>query len=128
MLTKVINIDDIIGVRYRDKGRDKNGYDCYGLAMEVSKRFGNELPEVSNLALSNEKEREKIIASLPLEKKSKPTEPGDLLLINNKEGFFSHIAVYLGDERFIHCNLFGVHLNKIKEYKDRIGRVYGWQK
>ena len=128
MLQKIIDIDDLVGVKYKEDGRDKNGYDCYGLAMEVSKRFGNELPELSDLTMPKEKSRDEVLSKIDEEEKKEANEEGDLILINDGNGIFSHIGVYLGDDRFIHCNIFGVHINKIREYKDKIGRVYGWQK
>jgi len=123
---KIINVDDLVGIRYKNNGRDKNGYDCYGLAIEVCKRFGNNLPDISEMNFDNEARRKQIVASLNVKEKKIPSKEGDVLLINNSLGQFSHIGVYLGDEKFIHCNLFGVHVDKIREYEKRIARVYEW--
>ena len=42
----MIEINDLIGTPYRDHGRDAAGYDCYGLAIEVARRFGYKLNDV----------------------------------------------------------------------------------
>lgn len=39
----MINVSDLIGIPYKENGRDKTGLDCYGLAIEVEKRFGKSL-------------------------------------------------------------------------------------
>ena len=123
-----INIDDLIGVRYKENGRDKKGFDCYGYAMEVEKRFGYELPEIALDAKFRKQEiREELLNKLNIVEINKATNPSDLLLINDNKGIFSHIGVYLGNGKFTHCNIYGVHINNIKEYENRIGKVYKWQ-
>lgn len=39
----MINVFDLIGLPYQENGRGPEGYDCYGLAIEVEKRFGKKL-------------------------------------------------------------------------------------
>ena len=39
-------VKDLIGIPYKDHGRDFSGMDCYGIAIEVLKRFGKNLPDV----------------------------------------------------------------------------------
>ena len=42
----MIQINDLIGVPFVSRGRDpKTGLDCWGLVMEVSKRFGKNIPD-----------------------------------------------------------------------------------
>ena len=42
-----LRIDDLIGVRFKNHGRSvEEGFDCYGLAIEVSKRLGHNLRDL----------------------------------------------------------------------------------
>lgn len=38
--------DDLLNVPFRKFGRDKNGYDCYGVVMECCKRAGTPLRDL----------------------------------------------------------------------------------
>lgn len=38
--------DDLLNVPFKIKGRDKNGFDCYGLALECCRRAGTPLIDV----------------------------------------------------------------------------------
>lgn len=127
----IINIEDLIGVRYRLNGRSiKTGLDCYGLAIEVSKRFGHELPDLEDV---KKKDRDfmscenKILKNIKVSQIEEPSKASDILLIKGLDGVFHHIGVYLGNGWFIHCNQMGVHLDRVSQYKNLIGRVYQWQ-
>ena len=126
----MINIDDLVGVRYRVNGRDpKFGFNCYGLAIEVSKRFGHELPDLEE---TKEKDYDFLLCqALCLEKINvipvkKPTKESDIILFEDVNGVMFHIGIYLGNNKYIHCDKQGVHLSDINQgYK--IGAVYQWQ-
>ena len=45
-------IEDFLGKIYQENGRGPDGYDCYGVCIEVCKRFGVELPEQESLIRS----------------------------------------------------------------------------
>ena len=123
-----ICIDDLLGVPYKLNGRTKNGFDCYGLLIEVEKRFNHILPDFVNASEENFLECLKMAVDvLPLKSIEEPTKEGDIILIVNVYGIPFHIGAYLGNGMFIHCNKYGVHLEKINMYKNRIGRVYTWQ-
>lgn len=125
----MINIDDLIGVRYKLNGRNiREGLDCYGLAIEVENRFGHKLPDYADMDqkyfLMYE---EKCLRSINVKEISEPISEGDLILIKNAKGIFGHIGVYLGKDKFIHCNTLGVHIDRVSQYKNFIGKVYQWQ-
>ena len=126
----MINIDDLIGVRYQVNGRSlKTGMDCYGLAIEVCKRMGHVLPDPDLLKKhfrEFEKCEELILNDVKVKQITEPCKEGDLILIKNAKGVVGHIGVYLDNGRFIHCNKDGVHIEKLIYYKNLIGRVYTW--
>ena len=50
----VISITDLIGIKFKIHGRSKEeGFDCYGLAIEVMKRAGYRLPDAFYCDYSN---------------------------------------------------------------------------
>lgn len=125
----MINVYDLIGVRYRYGGRDLSGFDCYGLAIEVCRRFGHELPDDEKFKIKSDmfnNYTEEVLSKLKkkLKEVNLPEKEGDLILFNNG-GVLSHIGVYLGDSKFIHCDKHGVHIEKIENRFD-IGRCYTW--
>lgn len=123
----MINIDDLVGKPYITNGRGPNGYDCYGLAIEVEKRFGHVWKNIEdckkldydfNDCLNQWKTLVKI------KEISSPKKEGDVVFIKNNKGIISHIGIYLGDGMVIHCNYLGVHLDKLTRLS--IGKVYTW--
>ncbi len=42
----MVDVSDLIGCPFRENGRTRDGFDCYGLALEVERRFGKELADV----------------------------------------------------------------------------------
>jgi cell wall-associated NlpC family hydrolase len=40
-----MDVADLVGVPFVDRGRDKSGFDCWGLCLEVFKRYGIALPD-----------------------------------------------------------------------------------
>lgn len=127
----MINIDDLIGVNYCVNGRSiETGFDCLGLAIEVERRFGHILPDLDeakiddyDFALCQKLCLSKIKNIVPV---SKAEKEGDLILFEDNSGVMFHIGVYLGNNKFIHCNKYGVHLTEVgRIYK--VGVVYRWQ-
>lgn len=126
----MINIDDIVGARYKQGGRSAvEGFDCYGLAIEVSKRFGHTIPDLDGAIgmdcdfLHYEKEASH---NMNVKEIAYPETEGDIILFKDTKGFYHHIGIYLGDGRFIHCNKWGVHIERLEPAKRLIGRCYTW--
>lgn len=95
-----VDVSDLIGVPYKEHGRDKTGLDCYGLAIEVLRRYGKTLPDVvydrdHDYELSNE--------NAPLLPLVKIDEAEEGCLIEMRYRGELHIGVYIGNHRFIHA-------------------------
>lgn len=127
----MINIDDLIGIRYRLCGRDKKGMDCIGLVIEVERRFGHNLPDAQAYRESGALGKfqtlvESTAEQLCIKVVNRPEKEGDIILFENNIGLLHHIAVYMGNGQFIHCNRYGVHIERLSTYIEKIGRVYTW--
>jgi cell wall-associated NlpC family hydrolase len=125
-----IYIDDLLGIPYKVGGRNKQGFDCYGLTIEVLRRFGFNMSdlffdytkkEMDELIANN---YELVVKKDSLIKKTK-AEEGDILLFYDKKGRACHIGVYLSRGRFIHCDGLGVRITCLSSYY-RDSEVYGW--
>ncbi|MET3139655.1 cell wall-associated NlpC family hydrolase [Undibacterium sp. GrIS 1.2] len=84
---------DMLGIRYKRGGNTpENGLDCSGFVRLVFKdALGTDLPRTSN---EISKVGEKI--------DQKDLQPGDLVFYNTLRRGFSHVGIYLGDNKFIH--------------------------
>ncbi len=80
----------LVGVPYRYGGIDIDGFDCSGYVRYVYGCFGIELPH-SARALGRLRPRVKLAEA----------EPGDLLVFRLRRTW--HVAVFLGEGRFIHA-------------------------
>ena len=84
----------LIGVDYRYGGETpENGVDCSGLVRYVFQQVtGVTLPRTS-----------KELSRLGSKVASADLAPGDLVFFNTRRFQFSHVGIYLGDNRFIHA-------------------------
>jgi cell wall-associated NlpC family hydrolase len=81
----------MVGVQYRYGGASPNGFDCSGLAYYAYQRVGLAIPRESSAQLRGAR-------SIDL----KQAAAGDLLFFKT-EWNRRHVAVYLGDRRFVHA-------------------------
>ena len=106
-----VDVSDLIGIPYKEHGRDNAGYDCYGLTIEVVRRYGKTLPDVvysaeHDISLSDEN-----TPLLPL-RKIDEVEEGCLIEMRYRGEL--HIGVYIGNKRFIHATRGqGVRLSRL---------------
>jgi cell wall-associated NlpC family hydrolase len=84
----------MIGIRYKYGGTlPENGLDCSGLVRYLFKEvWGTELPRTSEE-----------ISRLGEKVNTNELEPGDLVFYNTLRRGFSHVGIYLGDNKFIHA-------------------------
>ena len=89
----VINAMSFLGVPYRRGGNSaENGFDCSGFVRAVFEQtFGSVLPR-----------RAKDQASFTQKIERHELQPGDLVFFNTMRQKFSHVGIYLGDNKFIH--------------------------
>jgi cell wall-associated NlpC family hydrolase len=87
------NAMSMLGIRYKRGGNTpENGLDCSGFVRYVFKNsLGTNLPRTS---LEISKVGEKV--------DQKDLQPGDLVFYNTLRKGFSHVGIYLGDNKFIH--------------------------
>src|SRR5574344_28839 len=131
MHSSVPDGSDLIGVRYNGlHGRNKDeGFDCYGLVMEVSRRFGHELPEIwygkSNGCVLD-RNYSSVMEGVGLERDGCPAE-GDVILFGYR-GKMVHCGVCLSNDDYIHCDRYGVHVNKLSDGYRKEWVAYKWSK
>lgn len=105
-------IDDalqLIGLRYRRGGSSvETGFDCSGFVRHVVREaLGLVLPRTSR-EMSREGE--------PIDKAD--LQPGDLVFFNTMRRAFSHVGIYLGNNRFVHAPRSGRTI-RIEDMSDR---------
>lgn len=110
----MLDVSDLIGVPYKTNGRDKNGFDCYGLALEVERRLGTPLNDIFYSTAHDHNLVQEYEQTLNVVKTDIITE-GTLL-----EFFIRgelHIGVAINEENFIHATTTqGVRISRIKCY------------
>jgi len=86
---------DLVGVRYRRGGTStETGFDCSGFTRHV---FETSL----GLVLPRRADEQAAAAGLvPVRRED--LRPGDLVFFNTLKRTFSHVGIYIGDNRFIH--------------------------
>lgn len=84
----------LIGVRYKRGGSSiETGFDCSGFVVHVFREhLGFLLPRTSQ-EISRE--------GAPVAREE--LKPGDLVFFNTMRSAFSHVGIYLGDNRFVHA-------------------------
>jgi hypothetical protein len=83
-----------LGVRYRfgGNGPAAGGFDCSGLVRKVfSDALGLNLPRTASE-----------MAQLGDKVGTQDLKPGDLVFFNTMRRAFSHVGIYLGDNKFLH--------------------------
>lgn len=119
-------LGDLLGVPYKIHGRDKNGYDCYGLAIEVLRRYGYELKDyLYSEANSDTKNEVYSLAINGIEHTElKNPEIGCIVLLEVRGQPF-HVGVYIGSGKIIHASIDrGVVIENLVRWENRIKGYY----
>lgn len=122
-----ISFIDLLGKSFVNGGRGPEEYDCYGLATEVFRRFGIELPDYriscedySRIDSTIEEEKSRWIRC------ERPETPSIVVMRFNSR-LYNHVGVYIGDGKFIHtAKKTGVRIENIGSmyWKHRIEGYY----
>ncbi len=94
-------ISDLIGKPFKDGARGPDAYDCWGLAVEVFRRFGVEMPDyriscgsVTGGVIEKRNEWVRCVGEIP----------APALIVFTTAGITDHVGVYLGGGKFIHAH------------------------
>lgn len=100
---------DLIGIRYRRGGSSpETGFDCSGYVSHVFREgLGLYLPRSAReMSRTGEEVRRDEL------------QPGDLVFFNTMRRAFSHVGIYLGDNRFVHAPRSGGKV-RIEDMRER---------
>lgn len=110
--------EDLIGIPFKDGGRSKKGFDCYGLVAEIYKRNNIILPEYYAPAFNSELINKQITEAKQLNIWERVTgkEIPKLAIIALKfnSNLCNHVGVYIGAGKFIHMrNKIGCNIDRV---------------
>ena len=117
MKLTVEDIRDLLGSPYKVHGRNKEeGFDCYGLVMEIYKRKGEKLPDFFYDDVKPDDTKEVYNYALPyVEKVDKPVDMCLCCFAIPNES--KHIGIYIGEGKMIHAvKNIGVAVTDVKRY------------
>lgn len=123
-----VEIKDLIGIPYKVHGRNKEeGFDCYGLAIEILRRCDKILPDFvyTETDVKHNIETARLIKQGVVAEKIEQPVPYCLIDIATADECSSHIGVYLGSGTFIHStSKHGVCLQSLSLWKSKIKGYY----
>jgi len=124
-------ITDLVGIPYRDGGRDYTGIDCLGLISIYLKAYNILLPEPEYSSHWIKEKPETFGKWLndfvgSFDRVEKP-QKGDIILFNNMDGVETHAGIMLDNQKFIHAiRKAGVCISRINQeaFKNKVSGFY----
>ena len=101
------NLYNLIGIPFKDKGRDIKGCDCMGLAVMAHEEFGKNIPDFlvdsDNSEDINSKFLEQLYSNCWTELK-KPEVPCIVVFGFNQHDpkMITHVGTYIGEDKVLH--------------------------
>lgn len=126
------NLNDLVGKPFAEDGYGPDNYSCYGLAVEIFRRYGIDIPK-TNIAVcackaATEAEIEKHVGMYW--QSIEPSANGTLVapcicLIKAYPGYAQHVGVYIGNGNMIHVSLSkNTCIEKLRDWKHKINGYY----
>ena len=122
---------DLIGIRFIEGGRDtESGLDCWGLAMEVYRRYGINIPDFTVDAFAFQTIDRLANESIMTKSWEEVYHPEDkdaplIVLMRMHPKFVNHAGVFIGNNRIIHTmRRMNVVLTRVDAIKTRITGYY----
>lgn len=118
---------DLIGIPFTMHGRTKEqGFDCYGLLLELLKRQGKSLPDFVYADYEDKTLNKQINELKSLIKNKKIDNPVDNCIIAFKNfNHTAHVGFYLGNGDFIHTiKTKGVIVEKLHKWERKVEGYY----
>lgn len=94
---------DLIGVPFKQFGRDIKGIDCFGLVMLIYKRRGIIVPDIK-YGDTDEERNQAITSPKNLEGWSKVDLSPGVAVALKRNGLVQHCGVCIDHDRFIHAS------------------------
>ena len=120
-----VSVRDLVGCPYKVHGRSKEeGFDCYGIDIEVLKRGGIDIPDID---YEHPEEYESVfLEMLKRVEYRKVNKPKKLTVIVFKvRGEPTHTGIYLGEGLFIHSTKnVGVIIEPLHRWEKRVEGYY----
>jgi cell wall-associated NlpC family hydrolase len=100
-----VTFDDLIGKPFLDLGRGPDGYDCWGIVMEVSGRLGLRVMDYGDHSSCLD---QRSVSTAYLAHRHEYLEvavpkPGDIVLYKNGTGDL-HFGIVIDDHHFLHTS------------------------
>ena len=98
-----------IGIPFKPHGRDRNGYDCIGLVLDVLKNeYGKDVPDVwkyddpHSIEVAQTFMVEAVIANTNLSKWKRCNPKAGAVVLFRIAGTIRHIGIMIDEKRFLH--------------------------
>ena len=131
----MINYTDLIGTPFKNRGRDiTSGVDCYGLVIEVFKRFGHTIPEYYADYNDIKAVNDLITGKTSIKSNWRKVDVNSMkvpcllaIRFGVPQGVVNHTGVFIGNGKFIHIREnTGVCIDRINSpaWKNQIEGCY----
>lgn len=114
--------DDLLSVPYKEGGRDKDGMDCYGYVLELCRRNGTPLKDITDLHVPEEKLYDVLSHINIKEITAEEIKYGDVLQCVYNGNL--HICFILGKKLVTHMTRYGPRETPICAFREKkYGRI-----